>query len=338
MILGSLSIFKYSTFFATNIDRVFNQLHLPIHLQSHIPSFFLILPVGISYYTFQSMSYTIDMYKKQLKPTKNIWHFFSYLVMFPQLVAGPIVRAKDLLNQLATKRSTSDLQKWNGIKLIAFGFFQKTVLADNIADMVNKAYSISDTAQFGLWWWVINIGFAMQIYFDFSGYSLIARGIAKLMGYHFKMNFNQPYTSKSFKEFWQRWHISLLSWIRDYVYIRLGGNKKGKVKGMLFMGVTMIVSGLWHGAGWTFIIWGALHALYLAIERGFNLSRLSSKLLRRMYPFLVFTLVILPWIFSVPLPLTKRLRLLNNRLHQVILKILYTPLDNQLCFYLLEYL
>ena len=215
--LASLSVFKYSTFIASQIETLFQFADVIIDLKKELPPFTLILPVGISFYTFQSMSYTIDVYNGKLKPTPNILHFFSYLVMFPQLVAGPIVRAKDFLQQLAQKREVSTLTFWNGIKLILLGYFQKTVLADNLGVFVNEAFSGVDNGN-GLYWWVVMSCFAFQIYFDFSGYSQIARGLAKLMGYHFKMNFNHPYLSISMKDFWSRWHISLSTWFRDYIY------------------------------------------------------------------------------------------------------------------------
>ena len=292
--LGALSIFKYSVFFAESfeglIQLVFNSR---INLVDSIPEFALILPVGISFYTFQSMSYTIDIYRGRLKPVSNIFHFFSFLTMFPQLVAGPIVRAKDILIQLSQKRVASDIQKWNGIKLFVFGLFQKTVLADNIGEMVNKAYSLNDVSEYGVYWWVILVGFAFQIYCDFSGYSMMARGIAKVMGYHFKMNFNHPYLSSSFKMFWSSWHISLSTWFRDYVYIPLGGSRRGVFIGLGLMMFTMLLSGLWHGAGLSFIIWGGLHGFYLALERLFKLN----KRYKLIYSFFVFIGVVFAWNF-----------------------------------------
>lgn len=293
--IGLLSIFKYSTFFASIIDDVLGLLDIHLNMVNRIPKFALILPVGISFYTFQSMSYTIDIYRNRLKPTKNIFHFFAYLSMFPQLVAGPIIRAKDLLKQLSQHRKVDALQIWHGTKLVALGFFQKTVLADNIGVLVNSAYNNMDAYNSSIFWWMVSIGFALQIYFDFSGYSLIAKGIAKWMGYHFKMNFNHPYIAKSLKSFWQRWHISLSTWFRDYVYIPLGGNKKGLVKSLLFMWITMLISGLWHGASITFLIWGGIHALFLSVER---VSYPFIKKIPKLFIF-IFTMfqVLLAWVF-----------------------------------------
>ena len=295
----SLAFFKYSGFFAEMFEHLALLLGTTIHIKTHLPAFALIVPVGISFYTFQSMSYTIDVYKGKLKPVANIWHFFAYLSMFPQLVAGPIVRAKDLLKQLAEKRIVSSLQKWHAVKLIAFGLFQKTVLADNIGVLVNKAYSAGNLETGTLFWWLVLVAFAFQIYCDFSGYSLIAKGLAKYMGYHFKMNFNHPYLSRSFKEFWGRWHISLSTWFRDYVYIPLGGNKKGKLLAIFFMYVTMVISGFWHGPALHFIAWGFLHAFYLMIERlsGWN-KWCAANLFGSAFKLItVFTLTLFAWNF-----------------------------------------
>ncbi len=295
--LGALAVFKYSDFLAIGIDNVFNYLGNPIHLKEKIPDLSTVTVVGISFYTFQSMSYTIDIYRGRLAPTKNILHFFSYLAMFPQLVAGPIIRAKDLLGQLAQHRISTHIEKWNGIKLIVFGLFQKTVLADNIGIMVNKAYSAGNLETGTSFWIIVLIGFAFQIYCDFSGYSLMARGIAKYMGYHFKMNFNHPYLATSFKNFWSRWHISLSTWFRDYVYIPLGGSKKGLIAGLLFMTITMFISGLWHGAGLTFIYWGLLHAVFLIFERLTKWPKYLAQIPfgKILSTIVVFTFVVLSW-------------------------------------------
>ena len=275
--LGSLAIFKYSEFFAENLDTLFHTIGIETALKTNLPEFTLILPVGISFYTFQSMSYTIDVYRGRLKPTKNILHFFSYLVMFPQLVAGPIIRAKDLLKQLTEQRKSIAIQKWHAIKLIVFGLFQKTVIADNIAYLIDSAYQNKSTYDGSAFWWIVIIGFAMQIYCDFSGYSLMARGLAKWMGFHFKMNFNHPYHSTSIRSFWSHWHISLSTWFRDYVYIPMGGSKKGVSKGILFMAITMLISGLWHGAAFTFLAWGLCHAIFLGFERLTNWSKKLNR-------------------------------------------------------------
>ncbi len=297
--LGSLAAFKYSSFFAENFSLLLSHFGIIIDLKSKIPEFMLILPVGISFYTFQSMSYTIDIYRGRLQPTKNILQFFSYLAMFPQLVAGPIVRARDLLPQLTKVKKVSKVENWNGLKLILIGFFKKVVLADNIAPLVNYAFNDSNTAHSTIFWWIAIIGFAFQIYFDFSGYSDIARGLAKWMGFHFRINFNHPYISTSIKEFWTRWHISLSTWFRDYVYIPLGGSRKGKFRSHLNMWITMVVSGFWHGAAWTFVIWGALHAFFLSLERIFKIPVKLQKIPGGKILALILLLfqVMIAWVF-----------------------------------------
>lgn len=265
--LGALSVFKYSKFFATVLEDGFALVNYDVSLVDRIPEFALILPVGISFYTFQSLSYTLDIYRGRLKPTKNVFHFFSYLSMFPQLVAGPIIRAKDFLFQLSRYRVPNALERWNAIKMIAFGLFQKMVIADNLSFFIDSSFEGKSPFDGTGYWWVVMIAFSFQIYADFSGYSLIARGLAKYMGYHFKMNFNHPYLSKSMREFWTRWHISLSSWFRDYVYIPMGGSRRGLFMGLVALTVTMLLSGLWHGAKYTFLVWAGIHVVWLIIER-----------------------------------------------------------------------
>jgi len=297
--IGSLFIFKYSGFVAHLIEDLFRLFSVQVELYSKLPEFTLILPVGISFFTFQAMSYTIDIYFGKIKPTRNILHFFSFLAMFPQLVAGPIVRARDLLSQLMKVPTANDVEIWHGIKLFVYGLFQKTVLADNIGLMVNIAFQGKSPYEGAIFWWTSVIGFAFQIYFDFSGYSLMARGVAKLMGYHFKMNFNHPYFSTSLREFWTRWHISLSTWFRDYVYIPLGGSRKGFLKGILFMLITMVVSGLWHGAAITFIIWGFIHGIFLALERLTHWDRKIRKFWGGQFLSFAFVMfqVLIAWVF-----------------------------------------
>ncbi len=296
--LLSLSVFKYSVFLAEQLENIFQLVSISIKLKERLPEFTYILPIGISFYTFQSMSYTIDVYKKTLKPTNNVLHFFAYLIMFPQLVAGPIVRAKDFLEQLNQNRKISTFEFWNAIKLIIIGYFQKTVIADNLGVFVDNAFAGVNN-QSGLYWWVVMICFAFQIYFDFSGYSQIARGLAKLMGYHFKMNFNHPYLAVSLKDFWNRWHISLSTWFRDYVYIPLGGSKKGKLKSHINMWMTMLLSGLWHGANINFILWGGFHALGLSMERilGSSFAKRKIRINEFIAGILVTIYVLIGWVF-----------------------------------------
>ena len=294
--LGSIFVFKYSVFFATVLEDFASLFNFQIDMVEAIPEFALILPVGISFYTFQSLSYTIDIYRGRLKPTKNIFHFFAYLAMFPQLVAGPIVRAKDFLEQLRNHRIPSLTEKWNGTKMIVYGLFQKVVIADNLSFFIDSAYQGKSLYSGSAFWWFVCIAFSFQIYTDFSGYSLIARGLAKLMGYHFKMNFNHPYLSKSIKQFWSRWHISLSTWFRDYVYIPLGGSRKGPTIGILALVTTMLLSGIWHGANYTFLVWAGLHSLFLILERTTNYSRFLKKT-PLLLILLIFIQATLAWVY-----------------------------------------
>jgi len=294
--LGSLSIFKYSVFFANIVQDTFLLFGIAIDLVSKIPQFALILPVGISFYTFQSLSYTIDIYRGRLKPTKNILHFFSYLAMFPQLVAGPIVRANDFLQQLKNANIPNALQKWNAIKMICFGLFQKVVIADNLSLFIDSAYEDKTSFNGTIYWWVVSIAFSFQIYADFSGYSLIARGLAKYMGFHFKMNFNHPYLSISLRQFWTRWHISLSTWFRDYVYIPIGGSYKGIFRAVLALTITLLLSGLWHGANYTFMIWAGIHLIFLLIEKATKWNkRLSLPPL--FFITIIFLQVTIAWVY-----------------------------------------
>jgi len=265
--VGSLAAFKYSGFLAANLAALLEAVGLPGSLVPPVPRFLLILPVGISFYTFQSMSYTIDIYRGRLEPTRNPLHFFAYLALFPQLVAGPIVRAADLLPQLRTNRRTSEADRWLGLQRIVHGFFKKVVIADGLAWYVADAFGSLEPSAAPVYWWLITAAFAVQIYCDFSGYSDIARGLAKWMGYDFLENFNHPYVSSSLREFWTRWHISLSTWFRDYVYLPLGGSRSGPMRSAVNLWITMLVSGLWHGAAWTFVAWGACHAFFLSVER-----------------------------------------------------------------------
>jgi len=293
--IGSLAIFKYLDFAINNINTVINIFGI----DAKVPAAGLILPVGISFYTFQSMSYTIDIYRNELKPTKNVFHFFAYLSLFPQLVAGPIVRAKDLLPQLEEVKTLTEQQRWEGLNLIAFGFFKKVIIADTLAATVNDAFAATTLTSSGAYWWLISVMFGFQIYCDFSGYSDIARGLGRWMGYEFPVNFRNPYIASSFRDFWSRWHISLSTWFRDYVYIPLGGSKKGPVRSHVNMWITMLVSGLWHGANWTFLIWGAMHSLFLSIERITGWPERLRKLPagKHLATLLIFLLTTVAWVF-----------------------------------------
>jgi len=297
--VGSLMVFKYSGFIADNLSALLTLFGLDVELRAGLPAFVLILPVGISFYTFQSMSYTIDIYKGQLKPTHNLFHFFAYLSLFPQLVAGPIIRAADLLPQLKEEFHPTEAQRYEGLRLIVHGFAKKVFIADNLAYFVTEAFSNPLHAESSLFWWVIMTAFAFQIYCDFSGYSDIARGLAKWMGYDFMVNFNHPYIATSLREFWSRWHISLSTWFRDYVYFPLGGSRGGGLRSEVNMWITMLVSGFWHGAAWNFIIWGGLHAASTTMERLTNWPRRVKSLPggRFLASFILLVQVWVTWVF-----------------------------------------
>lgn len=251
--LAILAIFKYYDFFVSEFGQLFGISTDSLLLR-------IILPVGISFYTFQALSYSIDVYRQKLEPTRDIVAFFAYVAFFPQLVAGPIERATNLLPQFQTNRKFSYDQAVDGMRQILWGLFKKIVVADNCATYVDQVWSTYDT-QTGSTLLLAAILFTFQIYGDFSGYSDIAIGTAKLFGIKLMRNFNNPYFSRDIAEFWRRWHISLTTWFRDYVYIPLGGSRVGKWKIIRNTFVIFLLSGFWHGANWTFIAWGAYHAL-----------------------------------------------------------------------------
>ena len=260
----------------------------------------IILPVGISFYTFQTMSYSIDIYRNNLKPTKSLLDFALFVGFFPQLVAGPIVRAKDFLQQLSTN-NREPVQTGRATKLILGGLFKKIVIADLLATEIVDGVFRNPAGSTGLETLIGIYGYALQIYGDFSGYSDIAIGIALLLGFQFSDNFNQPYRALSLQDFWRRWHISLSSWLRDYLYIGLGGNRKGKAKTYRNLLLTMLLGGLWHGAAWTFVAWGLLHGGGLAIERAIDersVESIKQKPFRRFLRGLfTFHLVCAGWVF-----------------------------------------
>lgn len=255
--LGILGFFKYYNFFVDSWVDLFNSIGYEI---KSLWTLNIILPVGISFYTFQTMSYTIDIYKKKLEPTKDFISFASFVAFFPQLVAGPIERASNLLPQILKKREFQYEQGVQGLKLILWGMFKKIVIADQLAPIVDEIFSNYNDLGGGM----LFLGafyFAFQIYCDFSGYSDIAIGTSKLFGFEIMSNFRFPYFSRNIGEFWRRWHISLSTWFRDYLYIPLGGSKEGKWRSLRNILIIFIVSGLWHGANWTFIFWGLFHSI-----------------------------------------------------------------------------
>ena len=259
MNLGLLFFFKYFNFFGASLTALCRAVSIPLS----VPALNIILPVGISFYTFQTLSYTLDVYMGRLEPERDFVTFALFVSFFPQLVAGPIEKASNLLPQLKVEHKFTYENAARGAKLMAWGFFKKAVIADQLALLlVDPVYNNLGNYEGGALV-IATCAFAFQIYCDFGGYSDIARGCARMMGVELMVNFKAPYFAASVSEFWKRWHISLTSWFREYVYIPLGGNRKGAAKKCLFVLITFTVSGLWHGAAWTFVLWGLLHALVM---------------------------------------------------------------------------
>ena len=267
--LGILGVFKYYNFFIENLDALLSVLGWRLDWVTMA----VILPVGISFYTFQALSYTIDVYQKKLPATHDIIEFFAYISFFPQLVAGPIERATNLLPQFQKKRHFDEDKALDGFRQMLWGFFKKLVIADNCATIVN-GYWDSYQELPGLTLFLVGVFFTFQIYCDFSGYSDIAIGCARLFGFNLMRNFNFPYFSRSIPEFWRRWHISLTTWFRDYIYFPLGGSRCDKWKIIRNVYIVWGISGLWHGANWTFVCWGLFHATLLAV---YNLFGINTK-------------------------------------------------------------
>lgn len=266
-----LFIFKYSIF----MNHIFMQIYEYFELSYPIKDFDIILPMGISFYTFQATSYIIDVYRNRYKPEKNFLKVSLYIMFFPQLVAGPIERADKLLTQLFNNNKFEVYNISTGLKIMTIGYFKKIVIADRAAILVNKVYN-SPYDYEGVSFIIATIFFAFQLYCDFSGYSDIAIGSAKLFGINLMENFKSPYFSKNIKEFWTRWHISLSTWFKDYLYIPLGGNRCSKIRNYFNIFITFLISGLWHGANWTFILWGGINGIYQII------GDLKNRILERI--------------------------------------------------------
>lgn len=288
--LGMLAYFKYTNYFA----ELWNAA-----TQGHLGPWDIFLPAGISFFTFQSLSYTIDVYRGQLKALDSMLDYAFFVTFFPQMVAGPIVRAADFLPQINKQPFVSQEDFGRAVFLICTGLFKKAVISDYIsANFVDRVFD-SPLQYTGLENLFAIYGYAIQIYCDFSGYSDMAIGLALLMGFHFPINFDAPYQSKSVTEFWRRWHISLSTWLRDYLYIPLGGNRKGKMRTYINLMLTMLLGGLWHGAATRFIIWGGLHGLALAVERALKqvLPSTPGALRKTFGALLTFHFVCFCWIF-----------------------------------------
>ncbi|MDZ4148689.1 MAG: MBOAT family O-acyltransferase [Flavobacteriaceae bacterium] len=293
--LGFLAFFKYGNFLLENFTAMVNSIDIYYHPQKMD----IILPMGISFYTFQTMSYTIDMYNRKTQPAKTFLDFALYVTFFPQLVAGPIVRAGDLISQFyEEKRATVNQFIW-GLFLFTIGLFEKVVLADTLlsktADDVFSAGKILNSLDS----WTGTLAFSGQIFFDFAGYSTCAIGIALMLGMVLPDNFRYPYASLGFSDLWKRWHITLSSWLKDYLYIPLGGNRYGVTRMYAALMITMLLGGLWHGAAWTFVVWGGLHGTYLILER-LQRQYLPFKITPQngiFLAFLTFTCVNITWVF-----------------------------------------
>jgi alginate O-acetyltransferase complex protein AlgI len=291
-----LGFFKYFNFFVDSLLAAAATMGVH-HLSA--PLLRVLLPPGISFYTFQEVAYIVDVYRRKEEPAHNFVDYALFVSLFPHLIAGPIQRPRHLLNQVQHARSFDTAVFFDGVMLIVFGLFRKCVLADNFGIVANLAFDGS----LGRGFYPTMIGataFAFQIYGDFSGYTDLARGSAKLLGFQFVVNFRRPYLAVTLQHFWRRWHVSLSSWLRDYLYIPLGGNQKGSARTYLNLMITMLLGGLWHGANWTFVVWGGLHGCWLAAERFFAedlKTPIDTKLGTAASRFITLTVVGIAWIF-----------------------------------------
>jgi len=293
--VGVLAVFKYFNFLAENINALLGMLHLEAH---PLPLLHIILPIGLSFHTFQAMSYTIEVYRGNQKAERHLGIYALYVMFFPQLVAGPIERPQNILHQFRERHYFRATEAAQGLRLMLWGFFMKVVVADRLGLYVNAVYGNIDSHN-GTTLLLAAILFSFQIYCDFAGYSYIALGSARVMGFRLMTNFNRPYFSHSVATFWKRWHISLSTWFRDYVYIPLGGNRVSKGRHFFNLFLVFLLSGLWHGANWTFIIWGGLNGLYLIVESILTRNKKQAAATRFRLPgiLVTFALITFSWIF-----------------------------------------
>ncbi len=318
--LGILGYFKYFNFFLDTLQGVLSRVHISIEL----PAFDILLPVGISFYTFQALGYTADVYRGKVHAEKNILKYALFVSFFPQLVAGPIERSGYLLKQIDERHHFNFEKIRDGLMLMLWGYFLKLVLADRAGIFVDAVYA--DPVGYEGWYLIVaSVLFAFQIYCDFAGYSIIAMGAAEVMGFRLTDNFNAPYLSRSTSEFWRRWHISLFSWFQDYIYIPLGGNRKGKFRKYINIMIVFLVSGLWHGAAWTYVMWGGINGLYQVIGEllrpvrdklvslfGLRRESFSHKLYRTVG---TFVLIDISWVFFRAGWGTQAFQILNSMFH-----------------------
>ncbi|MCW3083816.1 MAG: poly(beta-D-mannuronate) O-acetylase [Bacteroidetes bacterium] len=294
--IGVLAVFKYYNFFNHNISGALNELGM----HNHLPYLSILLPIGLSFHTFQAMSYTIEVYRGHQEAERHFGIYALYVMFYPQLVAGPIERPQNMIHQFHERKTFDYSDAASGLKLMAWGFLKKVVIADQLAYMVNIVYDNPHEYQ-GLPLILATIFFSFQIYCDFSGYSDIAIGAARVMGFKLMRNFNYPYFSASISEFWSRWHISLSTWFKDYLYIPLGGNRVAVPRWYFNLFVVFLISGIWHGANWTFVIWGALHGTMLVAEnmkkRFATKNSITFRLPKFINILITFSLVSIAWIF-----------------------------------------
>ena len=292
--LGLLGFFKYYNFFAANIAHLLGR-------PSNAFALSIILPLGISFHTFQSMSYVIDVYRKQQSPIRNPIDYALFISFFPQLVAGPIVRAREFFGDLYAWRKPNVDDASRGLLLVLLGLAKKTIMADQFAQIANGYFQDVASHPGMLAAWSATIAFGIQIYFDFSGYTDMAIGMARLLGFHFPINFQRPYLASSITDFWHRWHMTLSRWLRDYLYIPLGGNRGGRIKTYRNLMLTMLLGGLWHGASWNFVVWGGYHGALLSVERMFRGRKPGedgrSNLFYPLQAAVTFALVMAGWVF-----------------------------------------
>lgn len=290
--LSLLVFFKYSNFVFSNAIAFLEYFNINTATTNVFAN--VALPIGISFYTFQTMSYTIDVYRGHVKANKNFLDFATYVTLFPQLIAGPIVRYSTIKHELKHRKTSFSLFS-QGVERFIVGLAKKMIIANNCAYLADGVFNLPNNDSCALIAWLGVLAYSFQIYFDFSGYSDMAIGLGKMFGFNFPENFNYPYISKSIKEFWRRWHITLSSWFKDYVYISLGGNRKGHLRTYINLLIVFLVTGLWHGANWTFILWGLFHGTFLIIERiGFNdFLKKQSKIIAHFYTIIV---ILFSWV------------------------------------------
>jgi len=287
--VGLLGFFKYFMFFESNL----NSLLELFGASSPLPVLKVLLPAGISFYIFHNLSYTVDIYRGVAKPVRTFFDFACFIALFPQLIAGPILRYNTIADQLINRTHTLD-KFTSGVALFILGFAKKILIANMIGKVADAVFATQSPAALDAWFGVI--AYALQIYFDFSAYSDMAIGIGRMLGFEFMKNFNAPYLVDSITDFWRRWHISLSTWLRDYLYVPLGGNRKGPRRTYINLAMVMLLGGLWHGANWTFVVWGAYHGTLLAFERWRGKTSIYDRFPRPVRVAITFVLVLFSWV------------------------------------------